>query len=190
MLTWSSWLAEVGMESTLQGAAMRLVLRNQRRSGHLRDHEAGIERRCSRTRKAGRPLIFGSTSTAMRRSDRLPISADGERQRVGREGHRLGVKVAAGEHVALLDEQQRIVGDGIGLDAQRRGAVADQIEAGAHHLRLAAEGVRILHSRAVQMRGADRAARDQLAVFARPPRSGPVGRAPGGCDRRTARRCL
>jgi predicted naringenin-chalcone synthase len=27
------------------------------------------------TRKAGRPLIFGSTSTAMRRSERLPISA-------------------------------------------------------------------------------------------------------------------
>ncbi len=41
-----------------------------------------------------------------------------ERQRIGRERHGLGMEISAREHVALLDEQQRIVGDGIGLDAE------------------------------------------------------------------------
>ena len=118
------------------------------------------------TRKAGRPLIFGSTSTAVRRSEILPIFCQGECERVRRERHGLGVKVAAGEYVAIV-EQQRVVGDGVGLDAERRGALAQQIETRAHHLRLAAEGVGILHARAIPMRGADFAAASQGAEFAR-----------------------
>jgi hypothetical protein len=41
--TWSSWPAEVGMESTLAGKGEALVLRDQGRGGDLSDHEARID---------------------------------------------------------------------------------------------------------------------------------------------------
>ena len=50
---------------------------------------------------------------------------------------------------------------------ERRAAVANQVQARAHHLRLAAEGIGILHARAIEMRGANGAARDQVAILAR-----------------------
>ncbi len=46
--TWSSWLAEVGIESIAAGVGALLVLRRQRRGRHLRDHEAGVEARLGR----------------------------------------------------------------------------------------------------------------------------------------------
>ncbi len=49
---------------------------------------------------------------------------------------------------------------------ERRGTLADQIETRAHDLRLAAKGVRILHARAIEVRGADTAPCRQAAVHA------------------------
>ena len=46
--TWSSWLAEVGIESMQAGCGALLVLRHERRGRHLRDHEAGVEARLRR----------------------------------------------------------------------------------------------------------------------------------------------
>jgi hypothetical protein len=118
------------------------------------------------TKKAGRPLILGSTSTATPLRQAADLRQR-ERQRVGGEGHGLGVKVSARQHVALFDEQQRIVGDGIGLEAEGDAAIANQVQARAHHLRLAAERIGILHARAIQVRGANGAAGDQVTVLAR-----------------------
>ena len=69
------------------------------------------------TRKAGRPLIFGSTKHGHAALRQAADFRDRECQDIGRERHRFGMKISAGQHVARLDEQQRVVGDGIGFDA-------------------------------------------------------------------------
>ena len=74
MLTWSSWLAEVGMESTLHGEAMALFSATSAAAVTCAIMKPEFNPLFS-TKNAGKPLIFGSTSTAVRRSDRLPISA-------------------------------------------------------------------------------------------------------------------
>ncbi len=71
--------------------------------------------------------------------------ADRKRDGVGREGDRLPMKVAAGKRFAAVGEDQRIVGNRVGLGGERGGRVAQEIEAGAHHLRLAAQAIGILH---------------------------------------------
>ena len=71
-------------------------------------------------RNAGRPLWLG---VGEQRHAPLGEVADlGQRHRdpVGRERHRLGVEVAAGEDLALLREHQRVVGDAVGLALERR----------------------------------------------------------------------
>ena len=45
-----------------------------------------------------------------------------------------------------LGEDQRVVGHRVGLAQQHQRGVAQLVEAGAHHLRLAAQAVRILHA--------------------------------------------
>ena len=74
MLTWSSWFAEVGIESTLQGAATALFSDTNAAAVTCAIMKPELRPLLS-TRKAGSPLIFGSTRTAILRSDRLPISA-------------------------------------------------------------------------------------------------------------------
>ena len=63
------------------------------------------------------------------------------------------MEIAAGK--GLVAEQQRIVADRIGLDLERPGGVADQVERRAHHLRLAAEAVGVLHPVAIVVAVAD-----------------------------------
>ena len=98
--------------------------------------------------------------------DRADLRA-GEREDVGREGHRLGVEVAPGEHLAGVGKHQRVVGDGIGLGHERRGLLRHQVQARAHDLRLTAQRVGILHARAGAVRFADLAAREQRAIHLR-----------------------
>ena len=88
-----------------------------------------------------------------------------------------------------LREDQRIVGDAVGLGRQRRRRLAQDVERGAHDLRLAAQTVGILHPFvADEMRGADRGTCHQAAQRSPPHRSGPGDGAAGGCADRTARR--
>ena len=113
---------------------------------------------------------------AMRRSASEPISQIASAIDVGGEGDRLGVEVAAGQRFAGVGEDQRIVGDAVGLGLQRRRGLAQQVEHGAHDLRLAAQAVGILHPLvADQMRGADRASRPSGRAGRRPSRSGRDG---------------
>src|SRR3546814_11825810 len=66
---------------------------------------------------------------------------------VGGEGDRLGVEITAGERLIGLREDQRIVGHAVRLDRQRRRGLAQQVERGAHDLRLAAQAIGVLHAR-------------------------------------------
>ncbi len=62
-------------------------------------------------------------------------------------------------------KDQWIVGHRIGFDQQGACGIVDEVEAGAHDLRLAAQAVRVLHALVLhQMRFADRAAGQQFAV--------------------------
>ena len=117
--TWSSWLAEVGRLSTLAGCASDLFSEASAAAvtcaimkPELSAAIAHQERR--QARQAG---------VEQQRDAALGDGADlGDRQRqdVGREGHRLGVEVAAGDHVAGVGEHQRVVRHGVGLDHAAR----------------------------------------------------------------------
>ena len=103
----------------------------------------------SGTRKAGSPLILASVSMAMRRSARAPISASAMAM--------VSAAMAIGSAWKLPPERispwrantKRIVGHGVGLALDHAGGEAQHVERGAHHLRLAAQGIGILHAVAV-----------------------------------------
>ena len=61
----------------------------------------------------------------------------------------------------LVGEDDRIVGHRAGLDGQRARGILQQVERGAHHLRLAAEAVGVLHPAARDVAGQDLAALEQ-----------------------------
>src|SRR5690242_19582298 len=66
------------------------------------------------------------------------------------------MKVAARQRFVSLGEDERIVRDPVGLGSEGGGGVAQKIEAGAHHLRLAAQAIGVLHPLvAGQVRGAN-----------------------------------
>ncbi len=95
-------------------------------------------------RNAGSRDSAGSTSMAMRRSASEPISqmASAIMSEAKRDG--LGVEIAAGKRDAVLGDDQRVVGDAVRLVCQHASHVAQSVEDGAHHLRLAAQTVGVL----------------------------------------------
>ena len=132
---------------------------------------------------------------AIRRSVMQPISRSASASWSAAKRHRLGVEVAARDRLARSREDQRVVGDAVRL-GRRASAAAWRmhVEARAHHLRLAAQAVGVLHPRvADQVRLADRAARHQAAQASRPrpsARDGGAGAWMRGVERpvRAARR--
>ena len=78
------------------------------------------------------------------------------------------MEVAARQRVVwqAIDSRknQRVVGHAIGLGCQQVGGVVQHVQAGTHDLGLAAQAVGVLHALvATEVRGADGAARQQLA---------------------------
>src|SRR6185437_9902441 len=71
------------------------------------------------------------------------------------------VEVAAGEHLAVCCEHQGIVGHCVRLANEGLASGLDDVEARSHDLRLATQGVGVLHALAVDMRGTDAAAGEQ-----------------------------
>ena len=71
--------------------------------------------------------------------------ADGQRDLVGGQRHRLRVEIAARDD-RPIGEQERVVGHGVGLDFQRARHRAQHVQARAVHLRLAADAIRVLHA--------------------------------------------
>ena len=74
------------------------------------------------------------------------------------------MEIPPGKRLVGVGEDQRIVRHAIGLDQQGRRRLAQQVEDGAHHLRLAAQAIGVLHPAVVEkVRGADGRSRHQPA---------------------------
>ncbi len=93
----------------------------------------------------------------------------GNRQRdiIRRHRHRFGVEVTSGNHVVLAGEHQRVIGYRVGFNQQHFRRLAKLGQAGTHHLRLAAQRVRILHLGAVMVRLGNRAVVGQQMAIVR-----------------------
>ena len=74
------------------------------------------------------------------------------------------MEVAARQHFARVRENQRVVRYGVGFDQQYVGRMAHLVETRAHHLRLAAQAVRVLHLAAIAVRQIDGRAVEERAV--------------------------
>ena len=167
MLTWSSWLAEVGRESTLAGWARLLFSLASAAAVTWAIMKPELSPG-SATRKAGRPLMrwIGQQRDAAfgQRAD----LGDGDGHGIGGQRHRLGMEIAAGDDFVRVGEDQRIVGDGVDLALDDAGRVAQLVEHGAHHLGLAAQRIGILHPVvALEMGAADLAAGHELRAAPR-----------------------
>ena len=143
-----------------------LVLAGKRRGRDLRQHEAGVEARLRR--QEGRQLA--QRGIGEQRDPAFRERADlGQRERdlIGGERHRLAMEIAARKDRAGFagcrgGEHQRIVRDAVRLAPEHQGGAVQQLQAGAHDLRLAAQAVGVLHALALdQVRSADRAAGEQ-----------------------------
>ena len=122
-----------------------LVLAHQRGGGDLGDHQARVEAGLG-SEEGGQPEGEGRVDEERDAAlgDGADL-ADGERQDVGGEGHRLGVEVAAGDDL-VVGEDERVVGDRVRLGDEGGGGLAQEVEGGAVDLRLAADAVGILHA--------------------------------------------
>ena len=117
MLTWSSWLAEVGMLSMLAGwHSMRFSATSAAAvtCAIMKPELTPLSER-EECRQAAHLRIDQQRDAPL--GDRADLGA-GERQDVSREGHRLGVEVAAREHFVAVGEDQRVVGDRVGFGQQ------------------------------------------------------------------------
>ena len=140
---------------------MCLVLRRERRGRDLRHHEAAVQPAAAHeeSRQAAQVRVD------QQRDATLGQRADlGNRQGqvVGRQRDRLRVEVAAGQHGPGVGEYERVVGHRVGFRLEHAADMTQDVETGAHHLRLAADRVRILHPVATYVRGPDFAAGHQL----------------------------
>jgi hypothetical protein len=143
-----------------------LILGSERRRGHLRDHEAGVNAALADQKRRQPREIRVHQERGAPLGQRADLG-DRERQAIRRERDRLAVEISASEHLARFRKHQRIVRYGIGLGEQHIRGAAHLVEAGAHDLWLAAQGVRVLDARTVAVRVADRAAGEELTQYAR-----------------------
>ena len=167
-----------------------LVLAHQRGGGALRHHEARIEPGIAdeEGRQQRDRRIDQRGDAPLRQIE--PISAMAIAIMSAAKATGSAWKLPPESTAPSSAKDQRIVAHRIGLDDQRlRAQLREKVEAGAHHLRLAAEGIGILHPViAGQMRGADLAAGEQAAVMRRPRASGRDAAAMRECaDRRACR---
>ena len=124
------------------------VLGDQGGRRHLGDHETGVQ--AAFLDQEGRQFahlgIHQDRGAAFRDIANL---AERHGDLIGSESNGFGVKVAARDDVAILDEDQRVVGHGVRLARQRGGGASQHIEDRAHDLGLAAQGVGVLDLGAV-----------------------------------------
>ena len=112
--------------------------------------------------------------------------AQREPEVIERERERLPVEVAARAGLAVVREEQRVVGHRVELALEHALDVVERVGDRAEHLRHAAQRVRILHAAAVGVARDDRAALEQARAAAPRRRPGPGGGGDRGCARRTA----
>src|SRR5439155_17950019 len=73
------------------------------------------------------------------------------------------MEIAAGNRRILVRKDDRVVGNRSRLDGQRAGRGVEQVERSAHHLRLTAEAVWVLHLPATRVAGDDLASVEEVA---------------------------
>jgi hypothetical protein len=122
-----------------------LVLAGQRGGGDVRDHEAAVQARVGR--QEGRQ----ARDAGVDQHRDAPLGDGADLGDGG--GHRIAASATGSawklppEIIAPSSaEHQRVVGHRIGLAQQHQRGVAQLVQAGAHHLRLAAQAVRVLHA--------------------------------------------
>ena len=118
-------------------------------------------------RKSGRPR-----SSRVEQEVEPPLGdrgelGDGDLQEVDGQRDRLAVEVAAGDKLAVLGKDQRVVGDRVRLDLGDAAHVRDRVAHRAVHDRNAAERVRILNAAALGVRLHDLRAGEQRAQVRR-----------------------
>ena len=114
--TKSSWLAEVGRESTEAGCASDLFSDASAAAvtcAIMKPELTPLSRR-EEWRQAAQRGIDQQRDAPLRQRAHL---RDGDGERIGCDGHRFGVEIAARQHVAIV-EHQRIVGRRIGFDGE------------------------------------------------------------------------
>ena len=139
------------------------VFGSQRGGGDVRNHEAGIDAAVFHQKRwqAGQCGIDQQGDAPL--GQRADFS-NGQRQIVRRKRHRLGVEIAARQHLTRVRKNQRVVRHAVGFIEQHTGCVANLVETRTHHLRLAAQAVRILHLVAINMGDVDFGIRQQRAI--------------------------
>ena len=118
----------------------------------LRHHEAGVEpaRFDEEGRQAAQARVDEEGDAAL--GNRAYLGKD-DRHDVGADRHGLGVEIPARKDVAVVGEDDRIVGHRIRFDLECARDMAKRVEAGAHDLRLAAKRIGVLHAVLVPVRG-------------------------------------
>ncbi len=147
------FLAQAGRNGIDGGrVAQHLVFRYQRGGGVLGNHEPRVDAGLAHQKRRQAVVPFQQQVGA-------PLRDAGQLgQRHGREiqrqRQRLAVEIAAGEDIAVL-EDQRVVRNGIHLGFHHGDGVSKGIPAGAVHLGHAAQAVGVLHLAAMAMRFED-----------------------------------
>ena len=152
-------MALVGVELIEQADGALLVLGIERGRRHFGNHEAGVDAGLGgqkrRQAEIQRGIDQGGDPPLADRAD----LRQGQRNLVGGKGDRLGVKISTRDDLSGLNQHQRIVRDGVGLDRQGAGGLHQEIKRGAGHLRLTTQAIGILHTLvAFEMRHANIAA--------------------------------
>ena len=124
-----------------------LVLGHQRGSGHLGDHEAGVQagaRSQERRQVERQNRVHHQGDAALR--DR-PDLGQGQRNHVGGKAHGFSVEVTTGHDQPGPSQHQRIVGCRVGLDHQSMCCLTQNIHRGSGDLWLAPDAIRVLNAR-------------------------------------------
>ncbi len=116
MLTWSSWLAEVGRLSTLAGCASDLFSEASAAAVTCAIMKPELSPPCRRGMAAA-ALRLASISSAMRRSESAPISAIASARLSAAKATGSAWKLPPESTSPSSREDQRIVGDAVRLDA-------------------------------------------------------------------------
>ena len=121
------------------------IFAGERRRRDMRDHEAGIDPRVldQKRRQAANLAVYQHGDTAL-----AHIADFGNRQgkRIRSHRNRLGVEIAARFDFAGIEHNEGIVGHSIRFPQENIGRKTDMVQACTHHLRHAADGIRILHT--------------------------------------------
>ena len=128
------------------GVSVNLVLADHGSGSVLNDHEAGVDAGLGgqeRGQAVGERGVDHTLGAALGSVGQL---ARGDAEEVERQGHGLAMEVTAGDNGLVVEEHQRVIGDGVELDLDLLTDILERVAAGAVQLRDAAQGVSVLNA--------------------------------------------